>query len=174
MSQNVKNVSRVRIDDGKAMDFIDDQGIDRVEQRRVRMDPYQLLRVLKRRPPRIQLVLLQLLHLRIRIFVIHLQDADEVGDGEHADEPLILGVPEGGGAHPVVHQGEESLLDQELSVEDHQFGRGGDEIVALVETEELDENLMLVFFCERKYDIIRFDPRLERERKKKELVFYRF
>ena len=32
-------------------------------------------------------VLLQLLHLQRRRLVVHLQDPDEVGDGEHPDEP---------------------------------------------------------------------------------------
>ena len=98
-------------------------------------------------PPGLQLVLLQLLHLDLGALVIHLEDPDEVGDGEHADEALLLRVPERRGPHPVVDEGEEGLLDQELRVEDDQLGGGGDEIVALVEAEELDENLIFVALC---------------------------
>jgi hypothetical protein len=64
--------------------------------------------------------------------------------------PLFLAVPEGGGPHPVVDEGEEGLLDQQLGVEDDQLGRGGDEVVALVELEKLDEDLRLVIFLKRK------------------------
>ena len=46
--------------------------------------------------------------------------------------------------HAVVDEREESLLDEELRVEDDELGRRGDEIVALVVPEELDEDLALV------------------------------
>jgi hypothetical protein len=64
--------------------------------------------------------------------------------------PLFVAVPEGGGPHPVVDKGEEGLLDQQLGVEDDQLGRGGDEVVALVELEKLDEDLRLVIFFKKK------------------------
>jgi hypothetical protein len=64
--------------------------------------------------------------------------------------PLFLAVPEGGGPHPVVDEGEEGLLDQQLGVEDDQLGRGGDEVVALVELEKLDEDLRLVIFFKKR------------------------
>ena len=46
----------------------------------------------------------------------------------------------------VVHESEERLLDEQLRVEDHQFGTGRHEIVAFVELEKLDENLIFVVF----------------------------
>lgn len=46
-----------------------------------------------------------------------------------------------------MHQREEGLLDEQLSVEDDQLGAGGDEIVTFVELEELDEYLILVLLC---------------------------
>ncbi len=46
-----------------------------------------------------------------------MKDPDEVGDGEHAHELLLLRVPQGRGADAVVDQREEGLLDQQLSVE---------------------------------------------------------
>ncbi len=63
--------------------------------------------------------------------------------------PLFVAVPEGGCPHPVVDEGEEGLLDQQLGVEDDQLGRGGDEVVALVELEKLDEDLRLVIFLKK-------------------------
>ncbi len=66
-------------------------------------------------PPRLQPVLLQLLHLLGGVPVVLLQDPDEVRDGEHADEVLPAGVPQRGGADAVVHQREEGLLDQQLT-----------------------------------------------------------
>ena len=44
----------------------------------------------------------------------------------------------------VMHQCKESLFHQQLSVEDNQLGTGWYEIVAFMELEELDENLILV------------------------------
>ena len=169
MGEDVEDVSGGGVDDRKSVDLVLDQRPDGLEQRRVGVDPDQLLRVVEcvctkekegqtakphtamnsglLTPPGLQLVLLQLLHLDLGALVIHLEDPDEVGDGEHADEALLLRVPERRGAHPVVDEGEEGLLDQELRVEDDQLGGGGDEIVALVEAEELDENLIFVALC---------------------------
>ena len=94
--------------------------------------------------PRDELVLLELLHLRVWVLVVHLEDPDEVGDGEHADEPLLRRVPQRRRPHAVVDEREEGLLDEQLRVEDDELGRRGDEIVALVVPEELDEYLALV------------------------------
>ena len=60
-------------------------------------------------------------------------------------KPLFDRIPQGRCSHPVVDQGEESLLDEELGVEYDQFGGGGDEVIAAVELEELHEDLLLVF-----------------------------
>jgi len=62
-------------------------------------------------------VFFQLVNVRLRVLVIHVKDPDEVGDGEHAHELLLLRVPQGRGADAVVDQREEGLLDQQLSVE---------------------------------------------------------
>ena len=97
-------------------------------------------------PPRDELVLLELFHFRVGILVVHLQDPDEVRDGEHADEPLLPRVPQRRRPHAVVDEGEERLLDEQLRVEHHELGRRGDEIVALVIAEELAEYLALVVF----------------------------
>ena len=97
-------------------------------------------------------VLLQLLHLQGRRLVVHLQDPDEVGDGEHSDKLLLSRVPERGRPDAVVDQSEERLLDEQLDVEDDQLGRRGNEIIALVEAKELDEDLRLVLFCNGKLE----------------------
>lgn len=47
----------------------------------------------------------------------------------------------------VINESEECLLDQELSVEHNQLRRGRYQVVALVELEELDEYLGLIFLC---------------------------
>ncbi len=78
--------------------------------------------------------------------------------------PLFLAVPEGGGPHPVVDEGEEGLLDKQLGVEDDQLGRGGDEVVALVELEKLDEDLRLVIFFKKKEKKIMSEPCVWRAR----------
>ena len=46
----------------------------------------------------------------------------------------------------IMNQCEESFFHQKLSVEDDQFGAGRYEIVAFVELEELDKNLILVIY----------------------------
>ena len=94
--------------------------------------------------PRGQLVLLQLLHLGLGALVVHLQDPDEVCDGQHADELLLLGVPEWRGADPIADEGEKGLLHQEVRVEHDQLGGRGDQVVAFVEAEELDKDLVLI------------------------------
>ena len=63
-------------------------------------------------------MLFELVDVGFRVFVIHVQDPDEVGDGQHADELLLLRVPQRRGADAVVHQREKGLLHQELGVED--------------------------------------------------------
>ena len=70
---------------------------------------------------------------------LYLEDPDEVCDGEHANELLVLGVPERGDPDAVVDEGEEGLLDQQLRVKHDQLGRGGDQVVALVKVEKLDK-----------------------------------
>ena len=57
---------------------------------------------------------------------------------------MFLAVPERRGPHAIVDEGKEGLLDEQLRVEDDEFGRGRDEVVALVEAEEFDKNLALV------------------------------
>ena len=69
--------------------------------------------------PSFKPVLLQLFDMRLCVFVIHVQDPDEVGDGQHAHELLLLRVPQRSGANPIVDQREEGFLNQKLSVEDH-------------------------------------------------------
>ncbi len=56
-------------------------------------------------------------------------------------------MPEGCCADPIVHQGEEGLLDQQLGVEDDQLGRCWNEIIALVVMEKLGNYLSLVLSC---------------------------
>jgi len=91
--------------------------------------------------PRVQFVLFQLFHGRIGRFVIHLQDLDKVRNGQHAHELLLLRVPERCRPHPVVDEGVEGLLHEELGVKDDQLGGGGYQIIALVKAKELHEDL---------------------------------
>jgi hypothetical protein len=59
---------------------------------------------------------------------------------------LLHGVPQWSCPNTIVNKSEEGFLHQKLSVEDHQLSRGGDEVVAAVELEELNEDLVLVLF----------------------------
>lgn len=93
---------------------------------------------------------LQLPHLDGRRRVIHAQDLDKVRDGQHADELLLLRVPERGGADAIVHQRKERLLHDQLRVEHDKLGGRRDQVVALVELEELDVDLALVLLCKGK------------------------
>ena len=54
-------------------------------------------------------VVLECLHLGVVVVVEGLEDADKVCDCEHPNEFLFGVVPEGGGPHPVVDEGVESL-----------------------------------------------------------------
>lgn len=49
-----------------------------------------------------------------------------------------------------MNKSEESLLHQQLSVKDDQFGAGRYEIVAFVELEKLDENLIFIIYNKNK------------------------
>ena len=63
--------------------------------------------------------------------------------------PLLDRVPERGGPHPVVDESEEGFLDEELCVEDHELGGGGNEVIAAVELEELHKYLVFVLLWEK-------------------------
>lgn len=91
-------------------------------------------------------MLLELVHRRVRRLVVHLEDLDEVGDGQHADKLLPLGVPEGCRPDAVVDERVKCLLDEQLGVEHDQLGRRRHQVIALVESEELDKDLRLVLF----------------------------
>ena len=62
--------------------------------------------------------------------------------------PLLDRVPERSSPHPVVDESEEGFLDEELGVEDDELGRGGDEVIAAVELEELHKYLVFVLLWE--------------------------
>lgn len=109
-------------------------------------------------------MLFQFLHLNGGTLVIHLKDSDKVRDGEHAHELLLLWVPQGSSSHPIIHQGKEGLLHQELRVKHHQLGRRWDEIIALVKSEEFDKDLVLVASCNGIHREIRISrPWFQRE-----------
>jgi len=147
VSEDIEDVPGDWVDDRQPMDFVLDQHSDGVEKCGVRSDRQQLLHIvlLQNFSPSGQFVFFQFLHFDGWRFVIHLQYSDEVCDGEHSDELLLLGVPEGCGPHPVVDEGEEGLLDEELGVEHHQLGRRGNQVVAFVKVEKLDKDVIVVF-----------------------------
>lgn len=148
MSEDVEHVAGERIYHWQSVDAVVDQRLDRIVQRRIWTNADQWHdRLLQHTAPRVQLVLLQLVHRRIGRRVVHLQDLDKVRNGQHAHEDLLLRVPERSSAHSIVNQSVEGLLHQQLRVEDDQLGRGGDQVVALVEPEELDEYLRFILFC---------------------------
>ena len=89
MSEDVEHVPRFWVYDWQPMDLVLDERADGVEERRVRVDPDELLGLGECAPPRLQLVLLEFLHLDGGALVVHLEDLDEVGDGEHANELLL-------------------------------------------------------------------------------------
>ena len=76
--------------------------------------------------------------------------------------PLLNRVPQRGCAHPIVDERKEGFLDEQLGkdhvnhphqhaqghlcVKDDELGRGGNEVIAAVELEELDKDLVLVLF----------------------------
>lgn len=62
--------------------------------------------------PRLELVLLELVHRWIGRLVVHLQDLDEVGDRQHADEFLPLRVPEWCRPDAIVDECVKCLLDE--------------------------------------------------------------
>lgn len=123
MSQYVEYVAGERINDRQSVDAVMDQRLDRIVQRRIRTDADQWHdRLLQDTSPRVQLVLLQLVHGGVGTGVVHLQDLDKVRDRQHAHEDLLLRVPQRGSSHSIVDQGIEGLLHQQLRVKDHQLG----------------------------------------------------
>jgi hypothetical protein len=81
----------------------------------------------------------------VGLAVVLLEYENEVGDGEHSDELLVLAVPEGGRADAVVDEGEEGLLDQQLRVEDHHLGALGHDVVAELVLHEVGEDLVVLW-----------------------------
>ena len=76
--------------------------------------------------------------------------------------PLLNRVPQRGCTNPIVDERKEGFLDEQLTkdhlnhvqdyhlghlcVKDDELGRGGNEVIAAVELEELDKDLVLVLF----------------------------
>jgi len=91
---NADHIAVDWVDNGQTMHTIFGQHSDRVEERvlgpQINEGPTVLFEHLS---PRVNLVLLELLDFCVRLFVVLLQDENKVGDGEHADELLILAVP---------------------------------------------------------------------------------
>ncbi len=118
MGDDVEDVARAWVDDRQPVDLVLDEAADGVEQALVGADGDEQLGLAAQLvPPGFESVLLQLLDLPAGVEVVLLQDADEVCDGQHANKVLALGVPQWGGTHAVVDQGEEGLFDQELQEE---------------------------------------------------------
>ena len=85
----------------------------------------------------------EFLDLRVRFFVVGLQDENEIGDGQHSHESLPFVIPERCGSHAVVDQGEERFLHGQLSVEDHQFRALRHDVVARVTLHEVRVDLFV-------------------------------
>ena len=64
-------------------------------------------------------MLFQFVDVGFCVLVIHVKDPDEVCDGQHPHELLLLRVPQWRRANAVVDQREKGLLHQELGVEDN-------------------------------------------------------
>lgn len=99
MCKYVQHVSSVGIDDRQPVDPVVYQRSDRVVQRRVGPDVYERPLILEHFPPGVQFVFLQFLHGDAGRSVVHPQDFYEICDCEHADELLLLTVPQRGCSH---------------------------------------------------------------------------
>ncbi len=88
MCEDVEDVAEFRINDWQSVNLVVNQSVNGIIEAGVGTDPDQVLGVVQLTSPRLQFVLFDDFHLEVRRFVVHLQDSNEVGDGEHANKLL--------------------------------------------------------------------------------------